>query len=316
MLGMNYKYLISTFIFLLIISSSIQANQEIYGRLDIAISNINKGKQSSKSEIKSHASRIGFKGSEIFDNGLSAIFQYELQNDPIDWDPAFKQRNSFVGLKGAFGKFIVGMHDTPVKIAQGKIDLFNDTAGDIKNILWGENRSRKIVQWSSPSLRGFEVNLMAIMEDEEDEAYSLSINWSGNFVGNKAKFSLAFDSEVPQKGYFFDTTRFSASIPLGKPSTLGVIWQESEDTTGKFDDDGYIISLKSKLREKLSLKLMYGESDMIKSGGELIGFGFDYKIAKPLKLYVNYVEKNFDDIGKSSEEIMFGIQYKFDFGLF
>ena len=53
MLGMNYKYLISTFIFLLIISSSIQANQEIYGRLDIAISNINKGKQSSKSEIKS-----------------------------------------------------------------------------------------------------------------------------------------------------------------------------------------------------------------------------------------------------------------------
>ena len=72
----------------------------------------------------------------------------------------------------------------------------------------------------------------------------------------------------------------------------------------------------SKLREKLSLKLMYGESDMIKSGGELIGFGFDYKIAKPLKLYVNYVEKNFDDIGKSSEEIMFGIQYKFDFGLF
>ena len=67
------------------------------------------------------------------------------------------------------------MHDTPVKIAQGKIDLFNDTAGDIKNILWGENRSRKIVQWSSPSLRGFQVNLMAIMEDEEDEAYSLSI---------------------------------------------------------------------------------------------------------------------------------------------
>ena len=36
---------------------------------------------------------------------------------------------------------------------------------------------------------------------------------------------------------------------------------------------------------------MYGESDMIKSGGELIGFGFDYKVAKPLKLYVNYVEK-------------------------
>ena len=259
---LNYKLkFISIFFFLsLLIFSSVQANPSIYGRFDIAISNIDKANKGSTSDVKSHASRIGIKGSQIFDNGLTAIYQYEWQTDPIDGDPTFKQRNSFVGLKGAFGKFIVGMHDTPVKIAQGKIDLFNDTAGDIKNILWGENRSRKIVQWSSPSLRGFEVNLMAIMEDEEDEAYSLSINWSGNFVGNKAKFSLAFDSEVPQKGYFFDTTRFSASIPLGKPSTLGVIWQESEDTTGKFDDDGYIISLKSKLIEKLSLKLMYGLS--------------------------------------------------------
>ena len=313
----NKLNFLSIFFFLsLLIFSSVQANPSIYGRFDIAVSNVDNANKGSNSDVKSHASRIGIKGSQIFDNGLSIIYQYEWQTDPIDGDPTFKQRNSFIGLKSAFGEFIVGMYDTPVKKAQGKIDLFNDTAGDIKNILWGENRSKKIVQWSSPSLSGFKINLMAIMEDEEDEAFSLSIDWSTNLVGNQAKFSLAFDSEVPQKGYFFDTTRFSASIPLGKPTTLGIIWQESEDITGTFDDDGYIVSLKSKLMNKLSLKLMYGESDMIKSGGELIGVGFDYKIVKPLKLYVNYVEKNFNDIEKSSEELMFGIQYKFDFGLF
>jgi len=315
MLGMNYKYLISTFIFLLIISSSIQANQEIYGRLDIAISNINKGKQSSKSEIKSHASRIGFKGSEIFDNGLSVIFQYELQNDPIDWDPAFKQRNSFLGLKGAFGKFIVGMHDTPVKQSQAKIDLFNDTSGDIKNILWGENRSQKIVQWTTPSLRGFKVNLMTILEDS-NEGFSFSINWSGKFIINDTNFSLAFDQDVPQKGYYFNTTRITASIPISNPVLIGFIWQESKDSTGRYDDDGYIVSLKLDFIKELPLKFMYGESDMIRSGGELLGIGFDYKIAKPVKLYVNYVEKNYDNIEKSTEEIMFGMQYKFNFGLF
>ena len=32
-----------------------------------------------------------------------------------------------VGLKGAFGKVFMGMHDTPTKKAQGKVDLFNDT---------------------------------------------------------------------------------------------------------------------------------------------------------------------------------------------
>ena len=42
--------------------------------------------------------------SQTFDNGVAAIYQYEWQTDPIDGDPTFKQRNSFVGLQGAFGK--------------------------------------------------------------------------------------------------------------------------------------------------------------------------------------------------------------------
>ncbi|GIS06126.1 MAG: hypothetical protein CM15mP109_08820 [Candidatus Dadabacteria bacterium] len=75
---------------------------------------------------------MGIKGSQTFDNGLAAIYKYEYQTDPIDGDPTFKQRNSYVGLKGAFGKVFMGMHDTPTKKAQGKVDLFNDTAGDIK----------------------------------------------------------------------------------------------------------------------------------------------------------------------------------------
>ena len=308
---LNY---ILIYIFLPFFSFSIaQADSSIYGHLDLAFSNIDTIDKGSASEIKSLASRTGFKGSQIFDNGLALIYQYELEVDPIDWDPAFKQRNSFIGLKGAFGKFIIGIHDTPLKNVARNIDLFNDTSADIKKIMWGENRSKKIVQWSSPRVRGFTINLMAIFEKEE--ALSLSLDWVGKFNGNKARFSLAYDSEVPQKGYFFDTIRISAVIPLGKPLTLGVIWQESEDTTGKFDDDGYILSLKAKISEKSAMKLMYGESDMIKSGSEVMAVGFDYKIAKPLSIYINYIEKDFTNSLKVSEEFMFGFQYKFDFGL-
>ena len=207
------------------------------------------------------------------------------------------------------------MHDTPVKQSQAKIDLFNDTSGDIKNILWGENRSQKIVQWTTPSLRGFKVNLMTILEDS-NEGFSFSINWSGKFIINDTNFSLAFDQDVPQKGYYFNTTRITASIPISNPVLIGFIWQESKDSTGRYDDDGYIVSLKLDFIKELPLKFMYGESDMIRSGGELLGIGFDYKVAKPVKLYVNYVEKNYDNIEKSTEEIMFGMQYKFNFGLF
>ena len=82
------------------------------------------------------------------------------------------------------------------------------------------------------------------------------------------------------------------------------------------DDDGYVVSLKAKLSKKTALKIMYGESDMIKTGAELTGVGFDYKIAKPLKLYFNYVDKSFADSSKESEEIMFGMQYKFSFDMY
>jgi predicted porin len=207
------------------------------------------------------------------------------------------------------------MHDTPLKNAQGKVDLFNDTAGDIKNILWGDNRSRKVIQWSAPKIRGFTINVMTILEESDEEAFSTSLEWNGKIGGNKAQFTLAFDSEVPQKGYFFDTIRIGTTMPLGESVSLGLIWQESEDSTGKYDDDGYVVSLKSKISKKTTFKLMYGKSDMVKHGGELIGIGFDYKLAKPLKLYLNYVDKSYTDTSKESEHIMFGIQYKFSFDM-
>ena len=57
------------------------------------------------------------------------------------------------GIKGSFGTVWAGKHDTPTKLAQGKIDLFNDLEGDIKNTFEGENRVSNIVAYSSPSTK-------------------------------------------------------------------------------------------------------------------------------------------------------------------
>ena len=72
------------YLFLLFVSfSSLQADTSIYGRLDLAISNIETIDKGSSTEIKSLASRVGFKGSQIFDNGLAVIYQYELEVDVV-----------------------------------------------------------------------------------------------------------------------------------------------------------------------------------------------------------------------------------------
>jgi predicted porin len=83
--------------------------------------------------ILSDASRFGIKGSEDLGNGLNGIYQYEVQVDADGGSTTGKgfgsaTRNSGVGLEGGFGKVIVGVWDTPFKVAHNKIELFDNTS--------------------------------------------------------------------------------------------------------------------------------------------------------------------------------------------
>ncbi|MDG2414092.1 MAG: porin, partial [Hyphomicrobiales bacterium] len=167
------------FLIINIIFNTQSFGASIYGRLDFSLNEINKFSVGSKTDAVSNSSRLGLKGKHTFDNGFSAIYQYETQIDPIDRSPNFKDRNSYIGLKGYFGKFIIGIHDTPVKQSQATVDLFNDTAGDIKNILWGENRSKKAAQWNSPKVKGLTLSTMLILEQGGEEAFSTNLMWQG-----------------------------------------------------------------------------------------------------------------------------------------
>ena len=68
------------------------------------------------------ANRIGVKGSEDLGNGLKAIYQVEFgiqmteegnQSVASGGDDTISMRNSFVGLTGGWGTFVVGRNDTP-----------------------------------------------------------------------------------------------------------------------------------------------------------------------------------------------------------
>ncbi len=119
----------------------------IYGEAHVAMSYYDLSRDSSSSnhgdrvwDLASHQSFIGFKGSEDLGGGLSAIWQMELQIeladggttgagvlDNQDWG---NMRNSFVGLAGSWGTFLMGRHDTPYKISTASLDLFSETVAD------------------------------------------------------------------------------------------------------------------------------------------------------------------------------------------
>jgi predicted porin len=109
------------------------------------------------------ASRIGVKGSEDLGGGLKAIYQVEFgvnlndtNDNVLNNADAITMRNSFVGLAGGWGTFLMGRHDTPMKISTSKLDLFVDTMADYNGTVgFRDLRADNAVAYISPSWAGF-----------------------------------------------------------------------------------------------------------------------------------------------------------------
>jgi predicted porin len=94
------------------------------------------------------------KGAEDLGNGLKAVYHFEFKVNQ-DSGEGLGDRNQFVGLAGGFGTFLMGRHDTPLKMAQGKFDQFGDLPnGDIARVIPGEDRVDNVIAYVSPAMGG------------------------------------------------------------------------------------------------------------------------------------------------------------------
>ena len=285
----------------------------VYGKLWISVESQDTA-SGTEVDMVSNASRLGIKGSMDFGEGIEAIYQAEYEVDPVDGtadeskDRTFKQRNSFVGLKGSVGTIFLGKHDTATKKSQKKIDLFNDLAGDIKNILQGENRMSDLVGYTTPKINGFSATFNAIKGTEGlgDDSIGDSTSTSFSYDSENFYIALAFDSEL--KGY--DSTRLTLQIPFNR-SQLGIMLQDSEKLSTGVEEDGYVISFSQKVGDKGTLKFQQAESDMKLDSGKQFSFGYDYKLSNKAKAFFFYTDLSGDITSKEKEITGIGFEYKF-----
>ena len=285
----------------------------VYGKLWISVESQDTA-SGTEVDMVSNASRLGIKGSMDFGEGIEAIYQAEYEIDPVDGtadeskDRTFKQRNSFVGLKGSVGTIFLGKHDTATKKSQKKIDLFNDLAGDIKNILQGENRMSDLVGYTTPKINGFSATFNAIKGTEGlgDDSIGDSTSTSISYDSENFYIALAFDSEL--KGY--DTTRLTLQIPFNR-SQLGIMFQDSKKLSTGVEEDGYVISFSQKVGDKGTLKFQQAESDMKLDSGKQFSFGYDYRLSSKAKAFFLFTDLSGDNTSKEKEITGIGFEYKF-----
>ena len=301
------------FIFIALFCFSLKAEPTFYGKLWISVESQDTS-SGTEVDMVSNASRLGVKGSMDFGEGLEAIYQAEYEVDPVDGTAdekngrTFKQRNSFVGIKGSYGTLFLGTHDTALKKSQSKIDLFNDLAGDIKNILQGENRMSEFIGYTTPTLGdGFSATFNAIKgTEEEDNSIGDSTSVSLNYKTKSFYAAIAFDSEL--KGY--DTTRISFQVPLNR-TQLGFIYQDTKELSSGLEEDGYVLSLSQKIGKKGVFKIQLAESDMKMGSGKQTSIGYDYKLCEKAKAFIFYTDLSGESLSKEKEISALGFEYKF-----
>jgi predicted porin len=288
----------------------------VYGKVNVSLVNADDG-SSDEWKLNSNASRLGVKGESEIAEGLSIVYKAEFEICVDDGDckgQTFGQRNIMAGIKGSFGTVWAGKHDTPSKLAQSKIDLFNDLEGDIKNTFEGENRVSNIVAYSSPKINGFSSTVAMIPgEDAEGDNGGLAdgVSYSVSYQKDDLYLALAGDQDVDGQ----DLMRLVAQYKIDALK-LGFMYQQNENTLGSKDESGYFVSAAYKLDSAITLKAQFGsiEDDADGDEEETLSLGADYKLAKSTKLYVFYTDNTDSEVGSAdSENSAFGLgmEHKF-----
>lgn len=303
---------------LLILSpAALFAEPRVYGKLDLGLQNVDDESETEDFwEVRSFASRFGLKadtGTDI--EGLDVVYKLEWEVDVADnantSNDHIKARNQYVGLKGAFGGFIIGRHDTPFKAAQGGIDQFNDMDADIKTIMGGaENRENDIYQYTSPKIRDVvTVTVMAIPgEDPAVGNNGLSDGTSGSigYENDSLYLAAAFDSDVEG-----DNTDASRLVGIWKHGNFGIggLLQTSDFGTGE-DEEVTIVSAYYKLGNN-KLKAQFGSADnyagIRDADAELTALGYDIALSEKSTVgFYYFTREGGDGLASAQSKDTFG----------
>jgi predicted porin len=278
-------------------------------------------------QLDSNASRLGVQGEIPVNETLAAVYQIEYEiaaDDGLNSNGReLSQRNVAAGFKGNWGTLIAGKYDTPLKSAQGKVDLFNDLPlGDIRSVLIGENRPDNVVLYTSPKLGGLTFNVAIIQLEQDgvtepapgdseanDSGPADSYSASAVYEQDALYLALAVDSNVLDST---DATRFVAEYTFG-PVKLGAILQKAEADEeggsigsvggeitqfgGPFSEqDAQFVSAEWKATKTVRVKFQHGSSestivpvpgvDLGTADAALTVVGVDFVLDKNAKWYV------------------------------
>lgn len=168
-----------------------QADVKVYGKAEVEVVSVSEGQDIVEQGDSNGRSRFGVKASEKFDNGMSAIANFEWKLTPSDGDNAgitLTDRQQWVGLKGDFGTIKLGRDHSAYKTTGGvKWDPYTATflqarrSGGMSGSDFGTNAFRNDLIGYSNKWGGLSLNVQYVLDEKGDTEADDSLGKDGEY---------------------------------------------------------------------------------------------------------------------------------------
>jgi predicted porin len=315
-----------------------ESNVTLYGKIHMLLTRnktdiLGTSEQEKNWTVEPSTSRLGFKGTEDLGNGLKAIWKYEMTyagldacngsgGGPVCSGPAITSaRNSYVGLAGDWGTFLIGRHDTPYKTAWYSIglDFLDESIIDLNKIgpyanglgystrggpgtrAFVERRLDNTIAYISPSFSGFTIagaiipgenaGPGALDNDSLADHYSIGAMFNANGIKLGAGYEqIDFKNTTLNDGLGKDKTWFAGGSYTINGFTGGAVYESQKDVNGgKGEKQSWAVALKYAFGNNAVMG-NWTRSDVDFGGddGEDIGIAFEHNFSKRTKAYAAY----------------------------
>lgn len=304
------RYLLLASSFCCSAALALELDADLYGELNVSYD----WNDSENNGWQNYVSRLGIKGKIGLSENLSVIYQVEQKVDIVHGgtqiNDLLSTRNTFIGISGSFGKLMFGAHDSPFKKSQGKVDLFNNQAGDISALFSGEIRAKDSLFYHSAGMKGWQVQAMYIPSDSNfgsSQSVALTYDAGDWFVGLSIDADMRKNDKSVAKTFVYDSYRAALQYTPG-PWKFGWLMQRSEEQIADADAaTGFVASI-SYTTGNVTLMAQHGNSDIVNEDISSDNLGIHYHFNKKTKVYLYYWSLDDED---NIDVLSMGLEHKF-----
>lgn len=326
------------------------AEATVYGQANLSVDIVNDGNSpgSTNNQLTSGGSRLGFKGSEDLDGGMSVVWVLEgdvaVDTGATTAGQLFS-RASNIGLKSdSMGTVALGLQDTPYKASTRNLDLFGDSAADNRRLMGiGHDVGvTNAISYSSPSMSGFSVVAATVFGAENAAAGDTkgsALGLAGMYAQGPIYATLAYDSATfgsPGSGILGAVAPFavddkSKALKLGgsyamDAFTVNAVIEKTTDSIavngGDTTGTNFYIAGKFKFSSTDAVKLAYTKKGtQTQAGTDLkndvtqVAIGYDHSLSKATSAGVLYTKVTDNSVGAGlgadPSILSFGLKHSF-----